>query len=580
MRFHRVVQAALRRCGGIGLGGAPGARALSCLPGHGSAGGSSDGGSLRLGLLAAGAVAAAAAAGHAQACRAETDQSEQAKLARFNTARPKRKHYKYVILGAGTTAHAAIEAILSQDPGADLLLVSEEASLPHADCFLAPKTRDVATELLSSWNEWRRHITARLETEPDAISTSAITVLLHKRFARLDVERKQLLLDESGKDVVSFNRCLIATAGTPRPFYVLDTRKISYSLRDRINSLETLQDFEALQRLPERVKPGGSVVVVGGGFLGTEVSLAIASAMRESGGGSERGVCVTQMFAEKAPLAKSLPAYLSSEVARRLRGAGVACMGDRLVTDLKARYHFAEDGSEREHLELTAMGVEHEVVSADYAVLASTHCDPVVKVAAQSGLEIDARNGGIVVNPMLEAVNGVYAAGGCMSYFDESLGRRRVDRFDHAVNSGLLAGINMAAAESTGAQHPQLYTHQPAFHSNLSGIGLNMIGVGDVDARLRNVGAWVKASHGEGDLTDFSRGVVYYLDRDRVVGVLLVNCSFLLERAREMLRRDVRVTEDDEYDGLKRQMPLAPDDWVVVKWAAEDRAGPASVAPQ
>lgn len=49
-------------------------------------------------------------------------------------------------------------------------------------------------------------------------------------------------------------------------------------------------------------------------------------------------------------------------------------------------------------------------------------------------------NGGIVVNGLFEAVNGVYAAGSAASFFDPVMGRRRIGSHDHCVNSGLYAG--------------------------------------------------------------------------------------------------------------------------------------------
>lgn len=52
-------------------------------------------------------------------------------------------------------------------------------------------------------------------------------------------------------------------------------------------------------------------------------------------------------------------------------------------------------------------------------------------------------NGGIVVNGLFEAVNGVYAAGSAASFFDPVMGRRRVGSHDHCVNSGLYAGEGM-----------------------------------------------------------------------------------------------------------------------------------------
>lgn len=48
-------------------------------------------------------------------------------LARQNTTRVVKKHYQYVIIGAGTTAYAAIETIFNHDPEADILIISEEA---------------------------------------------------------------------------------------------------------------------------------------------------------------------------------------------------------------------------------------------------------------------------------------------------------------------------------------------------------------------------------------------------------------------------------------------------------------------
>lgn len=56
-------------------------------------------------------------------------------LARQNTARERRRYYQYVIVGAGTTAKAAIEAILAEDPQADILLLTDEVCLPAGDVY-------------------------------------------------------------------------------------------------------------------------------------------------------------------------------------------------------------------------------------------------------------------------------------------------------------------------------------------------------------------------------------------------------------------------------------------------------------
>ncbi len=92
------------------------------------------------------------------------------------------------------------------------------------------------------------------------------------------------------------------------------------------------------------------------------------------------------------------------------------------------------------------LSTEDQSFETDYVVLASTHIVPDISIARHSGIEIDKFTGGVVVNSQLEAVDGLYAAGGSSSFFDRSLGRRRIDRYDHAINSGLTAGHNMASS--------------------------------------------------------------------------------------------------------------------------------------
>ena len=78
--------------------------------------------------------------------------------------RPKKK-YSYVVIGAGTTAAAAIESILNVHPDADVLLLSDEPSELRrqqdvADPFESGEMQ-IGEDLLHSYNEWRRHISGR-----------------------------------------------------------------------------------------------------------------------------------------------------------------------------------------------------------------------------------------------------------------------------------------------------------------------------------------------------------------------------------------------------------------------------------
>jgi len=137
------------------------------------------------------------------------------------------------------------------------------------------------------------------------------------------------------------------------------------------------------------------------------------------------------------------------------------------------------------------------------------------------------------------------------------------------------AGLNMMSAEG----RVERYSHQPSFRSVLHGTGLVMHGVGRIDARLETVGVWFKpgfdviddmAQHAHGQLVvpaqaadpgdHFRRGIVYYLYRGRVVGVLLCGCGEMLEQARDVLRRqDVIASPSEEAPNL---ILLAPRHWL------------------
>lgn len=91
-----------------------------------------------------------------------------------------------------------------------------------------------------------------------------------------------------------------------------------------------------------------------------------------------------------------------------------------------------------------------------------------------------------------------------------------------------MAGLNM-----TGMNKP--YTHQSMFWSNI-GKDVSFEAVGHLDSSMQTVSVWSKeGSH--------DRGVVYYLKKKKVVGVLLWNLSGNLERAREMVRK-MDIVED------------------------------------
>lgn len=240
---------------------------------------------------------------------------------------------------------------------------------------------------------------------------------------KLDISQHLITVDDGS--VYKFDKCLLATGGTPRvvPGYE--------NFPDRVTTFRTIDDFKKLDKISQQ---GGDVVVVGGSFLGTELSYALAQ---------RRMGTVTQVFLEPVPLARNLPRYLSQSVRNTLEDVGVQLKPNRNVTQIEQ----GPDGK------LVVRLDSGEVFSADY-VLTATGIFPNTELAESAGLEIDSLNGGIMTNAELEARNGVFVAGDVLSYHDTALGRRRVEHHDHATSTGRLAGKNMT---STGNKVPFEY---------------------------------------------------------------------------------------------------------------------------
>ena len=149
-------------------------------------------------------------------------------------------------------------------------------------------------------------------------------------------------------------------------------------------------------------------------------------------------------------------------------------------------------------------------------VVAGLGIEPDVELARQIGLEV---TDGVVVDEYLRTSrDSIYAAGDVANFHNPALDRRlRVEHEDNANTMGETAGRNMAGAG-------QRYDHLPFFYSDLFDLGYEA--VGDLSVRHQIVDDWKEK---------FREGVVYYLDRGRVRGVLLWNTWGQVDAARALI---------------------------------------------
>jgi NADPH-dependent 2,4-dienoyl-CoA reductase/sulfur reductase-like enzyme len=170
-------------------------------------------------------------------------------------------------------------------------------------------------------------------------------------------------------------------------------------------------------------------------------------------------------------------------------------------------------------------------VQAD-AVVAGIGVEPNVQLAREMGLTID---NGIAVDEFLRTNHAdIYAAGDVASFPCKPLGKRvRVEHEDNANTMGERAGQNLA-----GKQEP--YDHLPSFYSDLFELGYEA--VGDLDSRLETFVDWKEP---------FKEGVIYYLENQKVRGVLLWNVWEQIDASRQLIS-EAKPVRKDELKGRLR----------------------------
>jgi len=372
--------------------------------------------------------------------------------------------YDYLIVGGGMAADAAAKGIRGVAATASIGMICGENHPPY--------NRPPLSKGL-----WKGDSIDKVWRSPPA---PKIDLHLSRTARRLD-PAKRTVVDDAGT-AYTYRKLLLATGGKVRtlPF---DVEGIIY--------FRTLDDYH---RLRAGAGPGKRVIVIGGGFIGSEVAAALAM----------NGVSVTMVFPEDGIGARVYPPPLSGFLNGLYRSKGV---------ELLARDGVAGIARRGEAYIVTTTGGRE--LGAD-GVVAGIGIQPDVDLARAAGLAVE---NGIVVDEFLRTSDpDIYAAGDVANFQSQALGKRtRVEHEDNANVMGERAGKNMAGDEAA-------YRHLPFFYSDMFEAGYEA--VGELDARHEVVEDWKK---------QFEEGVLYYLDAGRVRGVLLWNTWGQVEAARALI---------------------------------------------
>jgi 3-phenylpropionate/trans-cinnamate dioxygenase ferredoxin reductase subunit len=375
--------------------------------------------------------------------------------------------YRYVVVGGGMTADAACRGIRDHDPDGTIGLFAAESHPPYSRPPLSKALWAGRDESMV----WR--------------GTADLGVQVHegRRIVGLDPDARTISDDQG--ETHTYERLLLATGGSPRRLPMSDEGVVYF---------RTLDDFRELRAV---AWPGVRAAVLGGGFIGSEIAAALATA----------GAAVTMSFPEDGIGARLFPAPLSAFVTDVYRERSVDVLAGELVEDVSrvADAHRLRTSAGRT--------IEADVVVAGLGIV------PSVELAEAASFGVD---DGILVDELgrVDGRDDVFAAGDVARFPVPALGgTRRVEHEDHANSHGRTVGANMA-----GAGTP--YDHLPFFYSDLFDLGYEA--VGDVDSRLATVEEWAEPNR---------KGVVGYVDDDgRARGFLLWDTWGKVDEARELIR--------------------------------------------
>jgi 3-phenylpropionate/trans-cinnamate dioxygenase ferredoxin reductase component len=383
---------------------------------------------------------------------------------------------RYLIVGGGMTGHVAAAVIPEADGGGVITMLSAEGDRPYAR---PPLSKGL----------WL----GKPEEKVFLPEVGGLDLRSGCRAVAVDPGRREVR-DDRG-EVHRYDALLLATGGTPR--------RLPFG-GDRVVYFRTLADYRRLRGVA-----GRRVVVIGGGFIGSELAASLAATGKD----------VTMIFPEEGVGARAYPEELSAFVTRFFEEKGIRVLAGETVAAIEPRG------------EATLVRTGHGAELLADAVVAGLGIQPDTMLASAAGLRC---SDGIEVDAALEtSAPGVFAAGDVARFPSDALGERvRVEHEDAALSQGRTAGRNM-----TGAGEP--YLHLPFFYSDMFELGYEA--VGRLDPRLETVSSWK---------TEFREGVVYYVEGDRVRGVLLWGIFGQVDAARELVSGRTIVAREALVDAI------------------------------
>lgn len=318
------------------------------------------------------------------------------------------KHERFVIIGASLAGASAAAALREGGFDGTVELIGAEPQLPYN-----------RPPLSKGYLRGQERFEDQLVNPADYYTQHDIKLRLGVRVTRVDPGRKVVGLD--GGEEVPYDRLLVATGGRNR------TLTTPGAELPGIFQLRTVEDCDRIRAV---ARSGARAVVIGLGFIGSEVSASLR----------QMGLAVTAIEGHPVPLARVLGNEVGTVLAEIHREKGVELVMEDAVS--------AFEGAGRLERLRTKGGrtLECDLVVAGIGIA------PNSELLAGAGAAVD---NGILVDALCQSsLPGVYAAGDVANHLHPLFGRLRVEHWNNGFQQGRAAARTML-----GETQPYDYLH-------------------------------------------------------------------------------------------------------------------------
>jgi 3-phenylpropionate/trans-cinnamate dioxygenase ferredoxin reductase subunit len=304
----------------------------------------------------------------------------------------------FVIVGASLAGATAAAKLREEGFDGPVVLVGAERELPY-------ERPPLSKEYLKGEKPFEK----LLVRAPPIYEELGIELRLGAPARAIDPAAHEIELDRGER--IRYDKALVCTGGRNRrlPIPGIDL--------DGVLGLRTVTDAD---RLRDEARPGRRAVVVGMGFIGSEVAATLRGL----------GLEIVAVEAFNTPLERVLGSEVGRAIAELHREHGVdLVLGDGVE---------AFEGAGRVERVRTSRG---RLIECEFAVV-GLGIEPVVEIAATAGVELD--NGVVVDDRCRTSVEGIYAAGDVANHLHPLFARRiRVEHWLNAIEQGSAAASSM-----------------------------------------------------------------------------------------------------------------------------------------